>query len=143
MLAPLVELVGGIPALSGRVHGAARLSELRARGSLLQACPAAFVLPLGLRGGSSSAATGLYRQSVEWVEGVVLAVRAVMDASGAAALDQIEPLIEATIGAVAGVERDDRTGVYRLLKGELLSLDAGLLIYQLDFAIEDQLRIAR
>ena len=33
------------------------------------------------------------------------------------------------------------TGAYRLAKGELVSLQAGLLQYQLDFILDDQLRI--
>ncbi len=38
---------------------------------------------------------------------------------------------------------DEAVGVYRLSRGELVSLSAGTLTYQLDFAIEDQLRIVR
>lgn len=143
MLERIAELVGSVPPLAGRVHSAAKLAQLRQQGQLLQACPAAFVLPTGLRAGRPDAAAGLFRQPVEWFESVVLAVRAAGDATGAAALAQIEPLIIATIEAVAGVEHPDRFGTYALASGDLLSLDAGLLIYQLDFAIEDQLRIAR
>lgn len=143
MLARIAGLVGTVPALTGRVHSAAKLAQLRQQGQLPQVCPAGFVLPTGLRAGRADAAAGLFRQPVEWFESVVLAVRAADDATGARALAQIEPLIIATIEAVVGVEHPDRLGVYVLASGDLLSLDAGLLIYQLDFAIEDQLRIAR
>lgn len=143
MLGRLSDLVGTVPALTGRVHSAAKLAQLRQQNQLPQNCPAAFVLPTGLRAGRANAATGLFRQPVEWFESVVLAVRAQNDATGAAALTQIEPIIMATIGAVAGEDHPDRIGVYVLASGDLLSLDAGLLIYQLDFAIEDQLRFVR
>jgi hypothetical protein len=139
----MADLVGGIPALAGRVYGAAKLSELMARNALPQVCPAAFTLPLGLRGGQADAVTGLYRQAIEWLEGVLLVTRAAGDATGAAALDQLEPLITDVINAVAGVGPEDGFGVYVLRRGELVSLQQGTLTYQLDFAIEDQLRIVR
>lgn len=132
-----------IPALAGRIHSAAVLSTLMKSNGLPQVCPAAFALPLGIGGGQPDAATGLYRQPVEWLDGVLLVVRAAGDATGAAALVQLDPLITATIEAICGWGPDDMPGVYRLVKGELVGLQAGTLTYQLDFAIEDQLRIAR
>lgn len=132
-----------IPALAGRIHEAAKLSELMARNALPQVCPAAFVLPLGLRGGPADAVTGLFRQSVEWLEGVLLVVRAAGDATGAKAAAQLRPLIDAVIAAIAGWGEPDGFGTWVLRKGELVSLSTGTLTYQLDFAIDDQLRIAR
>ncbi|RIA44046.1 hypothetical protein DFR49_2282 [Hephaestia caeni] len=130
------------PVLAGRVHSAAKLSEVMQRNQLPQVTPAAFVLPLGLQGGAADAVTGLYRQSVSHVVGVLLAVRAAGDATGAAGLATLDPLIDAVVGGIAGWTPDDDTiGVFTLSRGELLSLSAGTLTYQLDFAIEDQLRI--
>lgn len=140
----LADRLATIPTIAGRVHPAARLSELMRTNQLPQVCPAAFVLPLGIRGGTPDAVTGLYRQPIERIEGVVLVVRAAGDATGAVALQQLDPLVEATIEAVAGwAPSDDAFGTYRLSRGELVSLAAGTLTYQLDFAIEDQLRIVR
>lgn len=139
----LAERIALVPALAGRVLPAAKLSELIARNQLGQAAPAAFTLPLGVRGGQADAVTGLYRQEVEWLEGVLLVVRAAGDATGAAGLVQLEPLITAVIEAVAGWAPEELIGVFRLVRGELVSLSTGTLTYQLDFAIEDQLRIDR
>lgn len=139
-LAPRLET---IPVIAGRVHGAAQLASAMQNGTLLQVCPAAFTLPLGIQGGAPDAAAGMFRQSVDRLDGVLLVTRAAGDATGARALAELEPLIEATIAAIAGWGPDDLPGVYRLAKGELVGLDQGLCRYQLDFAIEDQLRIAR
>jgi hypothetical protein len=132
-----------ISALAGRVHGAARLAQLTERGAQAQASTAAFVLPLGLRGGSADAVTGMFRQALDRLVGVVLMVRNVGDATGAAAQAELEPLIEAVIGAIAGWAPDEAIGVYKLARGELVSIAAGTVTYQLDFALDDQLRIAR
>lgn len=139
----LTERLAMIPALAGRVHGAAKLASLLKGNALVQVCPAAFTLPLGISGGAADAVTGLYRQSIDWLDGVLLAVRSAGDATGAAALQELEPLIDATIAAIAGWGPEDMIGVYRLAKGQLVDLNAGFLTYQLEFAIEDQLRIAR
>ena len=132
-----------IPALAGRVQGAAKLAELTARGPAAQADRAAFVLPLGLRGGRADAATGLYRQAVDRLVGVVLMVRNLGDATGEKATADLEPLIDAVITAIAGWAPDDAVGTYTLARGELVSIAAGTITYQLDFALEDQLRIVR
>ncbi|QPT09875.1 hypothetical protein [Sphingomonas paucimobilis] len=142
-LSPLVEPLKTIAALQGRIYGAAKLEELARTGGLAQVTPAAYTLGLGVVGGDPDAASGLYRQSVVWLEGVVLVVRSAGDATGAAGLQQLRPLIHATIEAIAGLDPPDSPGVWRLVKGELFSLQAGCLTYQLDFAIDDQLRIAR
>ncbi len=139
----LTELVEAVPALSGRVSDAAAFSTLRARNQLGHVSHAAYVLPLGLQGGKADAASGLFRQDVRWLWGVVLVVRAANEPTGAAALIKLTPLITAVIEAVAGAEDEAGFGVFTVARGEFVSLDAGLLIFQLDFAIDDQLRISR
>lgn len=139
----VIALLEGIEELTGRVHGAAQLSDLLQRNALPQVDRAAFVLPLGLRGGRADAATGLYRQPIDRLVGVILVVRSAGDQTGAAGWSKLEPLIEAVIAAIAGTASDDDVGVWTLARGELVSVAAGVLTYQLDFAIEDQLRIAR
>ena len=125
-----------------RIHGAAKLSALIANGTLTQVTPAAFILPLGIRGGSVDAATGLYRQSIDRHVGILLVLRSAGDATGQRGFDELGTMIEAVIGVVAGwVPGNAIDGAYRLAKGELVSLQAGLLQYQLDFILDDQLRI--
>lgn len=138
-LAPLLE---SIPLIKGRVYGAARLANIMQAGTLTQVCPAAFTLPLGIGGGKADAMSGFYTQSIDRLDGVLLVVRHAGDASGGAALEQLEPLVEDVIAAIVGQGPEGMPGVYVLRKGELTGMQAGALQYQLDFAIEDQLRIA-
>lgn len=140
---PVKDLLETIPRLKQRVFGAVKLGEQMERGSLIQSGSAAFVLPLGLRGGTADAATGLFRQSLDRLIGVVLVLKNVGDTTGEKALLELDPLIEDVIELLAGWAPDDAFGVFTLARGELVSIAAGTITYQLDFAIEDQLRIAR
>jgi hypothetical protein len=140
----IVDRLGAVPALAGRIQTAAKFSALLQANQLAQAAltgAAAFVLPIGLIGGAATAATGVFRQQVEWTVGVALVVRAAGDATGADGVVQLTPLIDDVISAIAGWGPDEAVGVYRVSRGELLSLTGGTLIYQLDFSIDDQLRI--
>lgn len=138
----VIDRLETIPTLAKRVYGAAKLGELTGRGSIATIGTGAFVLPLGLRGGAADAATGLYRQMLDRLVGVVLVVRNQGDATGAKALTELDPLIEAVIQLLAGWGPDDNF-VFTLARGELVSIESGTITYQLDFAIEDQLRITR
>lgn len=135
--------IAAIPALAGRVQGAAKLAQLTEKGAQMTADRAAFVLPLGLRGGAASAAAGLYRQSIDRLVGVVLMVRNRGDDTGEKAALEMSDLVDAVIAAVVGGGPEEAIGVYTLVRGELVSIAAGTITYQLDFALEDQLRIAR
>jgi hypothetical protein len=137
------DLVGAVPALTGRVHGAAQLGHLHERGAMATAAPAAFVFGMGLTGGAADVATGMFRQQLERFVSVVLVARHAGDATGQKAGDQIDELKEEVILAVAGEDAGDAIGVFVVRKGELISLAAGAATYQLDFAISDQLRITR
>lgn len=143
MRAAIAERLETIPVLARRVHGVAELAKLAERGSLAQVGAAAFVIPAGMRGGAADAATGLYRQSLDRLIGVVVAIRNVSDATGEKALIELEPLIENILQLLAGWAPEDAFGVLGLVRGELLTVANGTIQYQLDFAIEDQLRIER
>jgi hypothetical protein len=140
----VIDRLETIPALARRVHGVTKLGDLIERGSLVpNGGFAAFVLPLGLRGGQADAATGLFRQPLDRLVGVVLAVKNVGDATGAKAQLELDPMIDTVIELLAGWGPDDVFGVFTVARGELASVAGGTITYQLDFAIEDQLRITR
>lgn len=130
------------PALAKRTRGAAELTGYVKRGSLPNVTPCAFVLPTGLRAVAPDAATGVFRQGVDELIAVVLVVAAAGDDTGARALPSIDALIDEVVSAICGWVPGDQVGVFRLERGQLLSLAGGTVIYQLDFAIEDQLRIS-
>lgn len=131
-----------VPALSGRIDNAGQFAALVERNQLPQVTPAAFVLPGGLAGGSADAAAGLFRQDMTELVLVVLVVRVAGDARGGAALDTMTPLVNAVVGAVAGWGPDDAPGVYILDRAELVGAKDGALVFQIDFSLQDQLRIA-
>jgi len=134
-------LVAACPVLTGRVGSALQLADAMARNALPQFTPAAFLLSLGLRGGPADAVAGMFRQAVDRYLGIVLIVRSAADPLGQRVVDELGPLIDGTINAIAGWAPDDAVGTYRLVRGELVSLAGGAATYQLDFALDDQLRI--
>lgn len=136
-----------VAALSGRIEPAASLSALMQRNQLPQVTPAAFVLPLGLRGGKADAAANIFRQQLNEVLGIVLILRTAGDATGAKGSDPLTALRNEVIRRIVGWSppshwrADDTLAPFTLSRGELVTLSAGALVYQLDFAVEDQLRI--
>lgn len=130
-----------VPELAGRVEGAAAFAELMRQNALPQVTPAAFVIPLGLQGGGAEAVTGLFRQDVQEIVGVMLVLRS-FSRTGEQALPELDALVGAVLSAVAGYGPADATGVFRLVRGALVSMSAGTIVYQIEFSLSDQLRIA-
>lgn len=131
------------PPVVARVQGAAALAQLTEKGALAQAGTSAFVVPMGIGVSEPDAVTGLYRQPIDRLVGVVIAVRNLSDATGGAGFAELDPLVEATIERLCGWAPGDEVGVLRLVRGELIQIVAGTITYQLSFALADQLRIAR
>lgn len=130
------------PGLSARVEGAAALAALMRSNALPQVTPAAHVVPLGLTAGRAETATGAYRQDIESLVGVLITLRTA-GRTGGEALPDLDDLLQDVIGALAGWGPTEAMGVFRLARGQLVTMAAGTLVYQLDFALPDQLRIAR
>ena len=131
-----------VPALTKGVEYVADLAALVEQGVLPQREVAAFVLPLGfddVGGGSSSA--GAHIQNLSEAIGVVLVVRAPGDAKARKALPRIDELVEAVQAAIAGWTPGGTTGVLNVVRGRIVSVNAGATIYQLDFKLTKQLRI--
>lgn len=138
----ITRLESQVPEISGRTRGAAELAELVRQNALPNETPAAFVLPLGLRGHSPDAAAGLYRQSVDDTIGVVLMVEAAGDETGNIALPTVDVISDKIIAALAGWGPSNTSDIFHLVRGNLLSMHDGTVMYQLDFAIQNQLRIS-
>ena len=139
----LVDAITAQLAASGtvdRVEGALELQALVESGALPPAPTSAFVVPLGLTGGTPDAITGLYRQSVTEVVGVILAVRSAQpnakDARGT-----LGAQIVAVIDALVGWQPAGATDVLRLTRGFLVSLRKGVALYQIEFSLQSQLRV--
>ena len=131
-------LSDAVPALR-TVEGAANLAALMASNGLPQQTPAAHVVTLGIQGGDEEAMAGAYIQSVTEVVVVIVTWRMVVQTDRAVA--DVEMLIDEITQAVAGWEPEGAMAPFRLLRGQLVTMNKGTLVYQLDFAIPNQLRI--
>ncbi len=136
----IARLNAAVPGLQGRIQGAGEFSALMKSNALPQVTPAAFVVPTGLMGSAGDAITGAFTQPIERMFGVIVVLRAA-DRTGARAIDPLDTLIDETLAAIVGWAPGNAVGVFRLVRGNLVSLSAGTIVYQLDFALPDQLRI--
>ena len=156
----LVDAVGTrleakVPALVRRTRGILDFSELMRRKALPQYTPAAFVVGNGLNGGSADFSAEATLQQAEEIVSVVLVWRSAGDVDGSKSQPGLNQLVWATIYALVGWAPDqepgdepdeeedgsDPIGVLILRRGRLLSLDAGTAFYQLDFALQQQIRV--
>jgi len=127
--------------LAGRVEEVADLAVLVQKGGLPNRSPVAFVVDLGFDGGAADAAVNAFRQRVDNAIGVILYVEAAGDLKRRRALPTIDALKDALLDAVCGWAPADAIGDFTVRRGRLLSVAAGGVLYQIDFAIQDQLRV--
>ena len=129
-----------IPRLAGRTEGAADLAELSRTGAWPQHTPFAHVVPAGLQGRGATAAAGVFRQMYRELIAVVITLRT-YDLTSGDDVPDLDALIDDVLRAVAGWGPEEVVGVFVLARGSLIHNRDGVLVYQLDFAIDDQLRI--
>lgn len=134
-------LVAEAPEL-GPVKGAVDFGALVAGGQMPQATFSAYVLPAGLVGRSAEAATGVFIQSFDEAVSIILAIRS-FEAAGTRSVDPLRALVMTVFETLGGWAPGDESGVLTLRTGRLVSMQAGLIVYQIDFTLTDQMRIAR
>lgn len=137
----ILRLKALVPAFGGRVEGALQLARLQSQNALPQVTPAAFVVPAGLRGGSADTISGLFRQSTTETFSVIFVMRS-ENARGGDALDPLSALRGTIIAALAGWDLGDAVDVLTLSAAYVVSMTDGAVIYQIDFTLQDQLRIS-
>lgn len=131
-----------VPTLAGAIEYIAELAALVEAGAFPQRDVAAFVVPLGFddRGGSS--AVNAYTQVLADMVGVILCIKARGDVRARSAVPKVDELVNQVVDAVAGwTPNQDTVGVFRVTRGRLIPGASGLVVYQLDFELLDQLRI--
>ena len=144
LLADVAERVRtSVPALADRVEFVADMAALVSEGALPQKELMAYVVPLGFDDHGGETVAGLHTQMLKQSIGVILCAKALGDARARRALPTIDTVKDQVIAAVAGWAPVDVAGVFSVTKGRLVSVTKGLVIYQLDFAVTDQLRITR
>ena len=140
LAAAIARLEARVPALVGRLKGAAEFSALVASNDIGQVQAGAYVIAMSISGGQARAITGAFVQDVEEGLTVVLTQRS-EDPRGGTARDWLVTQRDAVIAALAGWVPDGSPGPMRLRRGQMLNVQRGLLVYQLDFAVLTQLRI--
>lgn len=138
--AVITRLGAEVPEFAGRIEGGRGFVELIRARKLPVHSIAAYVFPSGIAAARPDAAAGAYTQMLSHRVSVVLFVQS-LDRTGRAALDRIDTVLDRVIRAVAGWAPGDEVGVFRFERGQLVEAGAGRLAYQLDFAIDDQMRI--
>lgn len=138
---PVIERIKAqVPQLRS-VDGAIELVALLDARIPLAPGPVAHVVPTGIRGGAAEAMSGAFVQAIEDVVNVIVSFRSIDDATGRKSVDMVSDLLNDVICAIAGWGPDDALGVFRLVRCSVLRFDAGILVYGIEFAISDQLRI--
>lgn len=127
----------------GSVQGALELAALLGSSPQVHAKPRAFVVPTGLRGGPVADVTGGFIQALDVTFSVFIAFSSAGDRAGKKRLDDVSLIQTAVINAICGWVPDGSTvhGEVRLARAYLAELRPGALVYALDFAVPDQVRI--
>lgn len=123
-----------------RVEDAMHLQRLIEQKALPAAGVTAFVVPMGLRGGDVRSATQPFVQDTVETVAVFLAVKDT-NPFGGRAKDSLAALIDRVIGAVAGWQPESAADSFRLMRAFLVSFAQGVALYQIEFSIQNQLRI--
>jgi hypothetical protein len=144
-MVPSAAIIARLKAMApslGEVEGAVELSALMASKPQARSKPIAHVVPTGLRANGGESSSGTFTQMLDQVFAVFLTITTVNDPKGAKAQASLDALILEVILALAGWGPDAATGVLRLLRGAPVNITPGVIVYTIEFAISDQLRIA-
>ncbi len=137
----ITRLKSRAPVFGGRIEGAMELADLMQRKALPQVTPAAHVVPLGMQGGSPNSANMFFTQEFDEAVGVLITLRTYSQ-TGAKSADLLETAKQEVLSALCGWGPDTAVGVFRLLRGQLVSMETGTVVYQIDVALMDQMRIS-
>lgn len=136
----IARLKANVAALGNRVEGAAALAPLMDGNGLPATTPIVFVIPLGLDAGRAESSTGTHRQMMFLQWGILLVVDYAGDATGAETMPEVGTIAKAIREALAGFQ-PGTDGVLDLKRERLVKLSKGTAFYQLDFNVDEQLRI--
>jgi hypothetical protein len=149
----IAQLSTAVPELTGRIQGALELSELLRANQLPQSPSWAFVFHNGIAGFSAEMQAGAFIQAAEEIVSVVLGMRRGGDATGRRISPELHELVWKVLFGLCGwappdpeePEEDEDTtrptGVFVLRRGRVVSLKDGTALYQIDFAISQQIRV--
>jgi hypothetical protein len=129
-----------VDALAGRIRAAEDYRALLQMKGITSAQGGAYVMPAGLRGGRAQSATGFFTQDLDEVIAVVILVPGERGLGRQGA--KIDGLIRNVIEALCGWVPDEAIGPVQLVRGAMINVGDGVLAFQIEFSVPDQLRIA-
>lgn len=134
-------LADRVPELRGRLYAAADLQAILSGAAAAPQGVSAHVLPAALSARGGESAAGLFTQIVDEVVSVLVVYRHA-GAAGERAAPEIRDMRMRIIAALAGSAPDDTAGDFVFRAARLQPpLPGGTLLDQIDFSIQDQLRI--
>ncbi len=129
-----------VPELTNRVRKAKDFASLIASGRTPASPLVAYVVPTGLQGQPAQLATGYFAQPV--VRGVSVILMLQSASEGQRALERLDAFLEDVYAAICGWAPGDEVGVFEIARAAVVPSGTGVLNYQIDFRINDQLRIS-
>ena len=129
-----------VPDLAGKVKTAADFAELLKSNRAPSWPVAAFVVPNGISGRPADVASGYFSQPIVRGVSVSLWLKAT-DPRAHHAIGRVGALLDEIVAALCGWAPGDEPGVFELARATVVPSDKGLLLYQIDFTIQDELRI--
>lgn len=136
----IMRLAAEVPALTGRVRGAADYTALLRGGSLPAAPVFAYVLYGGItRRGEPQVAAGAFRQPIARGLKIVVFYRTA-DPEGARLVDDLEEMATDILRAFCGWRPGDEIGEFQLAGAAVNDFRDGILSQQIDLTLSDQLR---
>lgn len=128
-------ITANVPELAGRTRAAEDFRMLLQDAGITSAQGGAYVMPSGLRGGSAQSATGVFTQDLDEIVAVVILVPGRQGAT-------IDRLIGDVLQALCGWVPEGSIGPVVLVRGAMINLGEGVLAFQIEFSVPDQLRIS-
>ena len=122
------------------VNGAGAFSALVKANVKPTTTPVAYLVPVALRGGSNEDSAGAFIQNTEETLSVIIMLRS-NDRVGDKGVEPIIAVRDQVISVLAGWTPSGQVGSFALRGAKMTSVVAGLLVYQVEFSITDQLRI--
>lgn len=122
------------------VEDATAFAALVQSGRLPMQSPAAHVIPGGMQGGRVEAMTGLFIQDTVEIVTVILSVT-VAGQTGTGRVPDLHALLQRVIAALVGWAPEVDGPAFELRRVAAPAMNAGAVVYQIDFSIQDQLRI--
>ena len=133
-------LAARVTVLAGRIGEAVSLADLMGQDRLPQQTPFAHIIPVRITSRPPGIIQGFYDQSIEREIAVVLTLRT-NDATGRTAVQGVGGLLDQIMLALAGWQPAGMFAPLVFRRADLLRADAGTFVYQITFAISDELRI--